>query len=45
MPTDVIPLASHSQVASVLTLVVPLGVLIVVALWYGLLWRRGTGER
>ncbi len=30
---------------SVLTLVLPLGVLIAVAIWYIVLWRRGSGER
>jgi cytochrome b len=29
---------------SILTLALPLGVLIVVAIWYVLLWRAGTGE-
>ena len=40
-----IPLATHFLTASVLTLVVPLGVLILVLIWYGLIWRRGAGER
>ncbi|MHB8532160.1 MAG: hypothetical protein ACYDC2_05525 [Solirubrobacteraceae bacterium] len=30
---------------SVLTLVLPLGVLIAVAVWYVVLWRGGSGER
>ena len=30
---------------SILTLVLPLAVLIAVAVWYTLLWRRGEGER
>ena len=34
-----------SSTGSILTLVLPLGVLIVVAIWYVVLWRRGTGER
>jgi hypothetical protein len=38
-----IPIASTS--GSVLTLALPLGVLIAVAVWYVVLWRRGTGER
>ncbi len=40
-----IPLASHFLTGSILTLVLPLGVLIVVAAWYALLVRRGAGER
>ena len=40
-----IPIAAHFLTGSVLTLVLPLGVLIVVAIWYVVLWRRGTGER
>ncbi len=38
-----IPFAAST--GSVLTLVIPLGVLIAVAIWYVLLWRRGAGER
>jgi len=34
----VVPIATHFATASVLTLVVPLGVLIVVAVWYVILW-------
>ncbi len=37
--------ASSSQTGSVLTLVLPLGVLILVVIWYGVLWARGHGER
>ncbi|HEY2630908.1 MAG TPA: hypothetical protein VGI26_00850 [Solirubrobacteraceae bacterium] len=45
MPLSAIsPLASF-KVGSVLTLVIPLGVLIAVAVWYVVLWRRGAGER
>lgn len=40
-----IPIAAHFLAGSVLTLVLPLGVVIIVALWYGLLWHRGQGER
>jgi hypothetical protein len=40
-----VPLAAHVLTGSILTLVLPLGVLIVVAIWYVMLWRRGTGER
>ena len=40
-----IPLAAHFLTGSILTLVMPAGVLIVVAIWYVMMWRRGTGER
>ncbi len=40
-----VPLASNFLTGSVLTLALPLGVLIVVAAWYGVLMRRGAGER
>ncbi len=42
MPTI---LASDFLTGSILTLAIPLGVLIAVAVWYVSLWRRGTGER
>ncbi|MFI4977612.1 MAG: hypothetical protein ACHQC8_02875 [Solirubrobacterales bacterium] len=45
MPDITIPIAAHFLTGSILTLVVPLGVLIVIAVWYVLLWRRGAGER
>jgi hypothetical protein len=38
-------LASSFETAAVLTLVLPLGVLLAVAIWYVVLWRRGMGER
>ena len=38
-------LASDFLTGSILTLVLPLGVLIAVAIWYTVLWRRGSGER
>ncbi len=44
MPKIAIPIASHFLTGSILTLVLPLGVLIVVAIWYVVLWRRGAGE-
>jgi hypothetical protein len=44
MPEIVIPIASHFLTGSILTLVLPLGVFIAIAIWYVLLWRRGTGE-
>jgi hypothetical protein len=45
MPEIAIPIASDFLTGSILTLVIPLGVLIVVAVWYVLLWRGGMGER
>jgi hypothetical protein len=45
MPQLAIPIAAHFLTGSILTLVLPLGVLIVVAVWYVLLLRRGAGER
>jgi hypothetical protein len=45
MPKITIPIAAHILTGSILTLALPLGVLIVVAIWYVLLWRRGMGER
>jgi hypothetical protein len=38
-------MASHFLTGSILTLVLPLGVLILVAIWYVILWRNGSGER
>jgi hypothetical protein len=43
MPKIAIPIAAHFLTGSILSLVLPLGVLIVVAVWYVVLWRRGTG--
>jgi hypothetical protein len=45
MPKIAIPIAAHVLTGSILTLVLPVGVFIVIAIWYVLLWRRGTGER
>jgi hypothetical protein len=45
MATTPIPIASHFLAGSILSLVLPLGVLVIVAVWYGLRWRRGAGER
>jgi hypothetical protein len=42
---DLVPTAASFLTGSILTLVIPLGVLIVVAVWYVVLWRRGSGER
>ncbi|HSZ04426.1 MAG TPA: hypothetical protein VK778_04395 [Solirubrobacteraceae bacterium] len=40
-----LPIAAHLLTGSILSLVLPLGVLIVIAIWYVLLWRGGIGER
>jgi hypothetical protein len=45
MSTIAVPIAAHFLAGSILTLVLPLGVLIVVATWLVLLWRRNSGER
>ena len=45
MPEIAVPIAAHFLTGSILTLVLPVGVFIVIAIWYFLLWRRGTGER
>jgi hypothetical protein len=45
VPEITVPIATHFLAGSILTLVVPLGVLIAVAVWYVVLWRRGAGER
>jgi hypothetical protein len=45
MPKIAIPIASHFLTGSILSLVLPLGALIAVAIWYVVLWFRGTGER
>jgi hypothetical protein len=45
VPAIALPLASHFLAGSILTLVLPLGVLIVVCGWYTILWRRGARGR
>jgi hypothetical protein len=45
MPTNAIPLADHFLTGSILSLVLPLAVLILVAVWYVMFWLRGSGER
>lgn len=37
--------ASSFLTGSILTLALPLGVLILVVIWYAVLWSRGMGER
>ncbi|HXR28055.1 MAG TPA: hypothetical protein VN772_00655 [Solirubrobacteraceae bacterium] len=44
MSSTVVPIASDFLTGSILTLVLPLGVLIIVAVWYVVLWRRDSGE-
>lgn len=44
MSTITVPLAAHFLTGSILTLVLPLGVLIAVIAWYVVLFLRGTGE-
>jgi hypothetical protein len=45
MSGTVIPLANDFLAGSILSLVLPIAVVIVVAIWYVTMWRRGTGER
>jgi hypothetical protein len=45
MSASAIPIASHFLAGSILSLVLPAGVLILVVLWYTVFWRRGSGER
>jgi hypothetical protein len=45
MQSLAILVASGFLTGSILTLALPLGVLILVAIWYLVLWRRGMGER
>jgi hypothetical protein len=40
-----LPIATHFLTGSILSLALPLGVLIVIAVWYVLLIRGGMGER
>ena len=45
MTSTALPIAAHFLTGSILTLVLPVGVLILVAIWYVAMWRRGEGER
>jgi hypothetical protein len=45
MTSIALPVAAHFLAGSILTLVLPVGVLIAVAIWYVVLWRKGSGER
>jgi len=45
MPSAAVILASNFLAGSILSLALPLGILIVVVIWYVFLWRRGAGER
>ncbi|HXD55611.1 MAG TPA: hypothetical protein VN618_12705 [Solirubrobacteraceae bacterium] len=45
MPELATAIASSFLTGSILTLALPLGVLILVVIWYAVLWSRGMGER
>lgn len=45
MQSTAIPVLASFAGGSILTLVLPLGVLIAVVAWYVWLWRHGAGER
>jgi hypothetical protein len=45
MPQTAITVFASFSGGSILTLVLPLGVLIAVVAWYVWLWRHGAGER
>jgi hypothetical protein len=45
MPNLDVPMAAHLLTGSILTLVMPLTVVILMAIWYFALWRGGMGER
>jgi hypothetical protein len=45
MLETVTPIASGFLTGSILTLVLPLGVLICVAIWYVVMWNGDAGER
>jgi hypothetical protein len=45
MASIALTIASGFLTGSILSLVLPLGVLIAVTVWYLVLWRRGMGER
>jgi hypothetical protein len=44
MTALIVPIASHYLTGSILSLVIPLGILVVVAIWYVVVFRRGSGE-
>lgn len=45
MSATAIPIANHFLTGSILSLVLPLGVLVVIVVWYALRWRRGASGR
>jgi hypothetical protein len=45
MPALAPPLAAHFLTGSILSLVLPVGVLIAVVIWYSLRWFGRAGER
>jgi hypothetical protein len=40
-----VPIAASFLTGSILTLVMPLAVVILIAVWYYAMWRSGMGER
>jgi hypothetical protein len=44
MTVMALPVAAHFLTGSILSLVLPLGVLVIVAVWYSLRWHRRAGE-
>ncbi len=45
MSSSAFPLADNFLTGSILSLILPLGVLIIVAIWYVVIWLGGMGER
>jgi hypothetical protein len=45
MPSLALIVANSFLTGSILTLVLPVGVLIAIAIWYVIMFNRGTGER
>jgi len=44
LPALDIPLASHVLTGSILSLVIPLGVLIAITVWYVAIWQHSSRE-
>ena len=44
MTHALVPIASGFLAGSILSLVLPLGVVVVVLIWYWIVWRRGTDQ-
>lgn len=45
MSAFALPLAAHILAAAILTLVLPLGVLVAVTIWYYVIWQRDARGR